>query len=194
MSYTSVPDNACYPGTQILKNKAGLKIQAELDKFELAMFLLRSEDPWPIGRLNLQHYKDLHHHFFQDVYEWAGKFRDIRIGKNGHRFCFPEHIENLMGDLFEGLAKRYNLRGYSRNDFILLLTHFLSELNAIHPFREGNGRTQMAFSILLTENAGFQFNYEKLEPETVLEAMIHSFRGNLLPLQILLNSIVSEPE
>ena len=54
--------------------------------------------------LDVRHYLALHHHLFQDVYDWAGTNRSIRIGKDGSWFCFPEHIEGEMEKLFGWLA------------------------------------------------------------------------------------------
>ena len=65
--YDAVDDPLCYPGTQVLKNKAGLTDQGELDQFEQLMFLTRSEEPLPDGNLDYEHYKAIHKHFFQDA-------------------------------------------------------------------------------------------------------------------------------
>ena len=68
--YDATEDPLCYIGTSILINKAGLRSQDELDQFEQLMFLTRSEEPLPDGALDYAHYKRIHHHFFQDVYDW----------------------------------------------------------------------------------------------------------------------------
>ena len=90
MSYAATSDPLCYEGSSVLKNKAGIKVQGELDAFELSMFLARSDEKYPAGKLDYAHYKSLHKHLFQDVYEWAGEVRNIRIGKGVIWFCFPE--------------------------------------------------------------------------------------------------------
>ena len=79
--YDAIDDPLCYPGTQVLKNKADLLDQEELDQFEQLMFLTRSEEPLPDGDLDYEHYKAIHHHFFQDVYDWSGRPREVRTGK-----------------------------------------------------------------------------------------------------------------
>ena len=107
--YDATEDPFCYPGTFILKNKAGLRNQDELDQFEQLMFLTRSEEPLPDGTLDYIHYKRIHHHFFQDVYDWAGKPREIRTGKGGNWFCYPEYIDAEMGKIFTQLTEEGHL-------------------------------------------------------------------------------------
>ncbi len=83
-----------------------------------------------------------------------------------------------MDALFAGLAPDDNLRGLDKATFASKAAHFLSELNAIHPFREGNGRTQLSFLALLAEQAGHPLDMERLDPQGILEATIESFGGD----------------
>lgn len=190
MSYASGTDALCYPGTAVLRNRAGLQDQERLDAFELAMVITRAKEKWPSGRFDVRHYLALHHHLFQDVYDWAGTIRSIRIGKDGIWFCFPEHIESEMEKLFGWLADEGHFQTLSGANFAGQAARFLSELNAIHPFREGNGRVQMSFLTLLTDNAGLPFNAAALEPRRAMQAMIESFKGSILPLERLILDIV----
>ena len=147
--YDAVPDPYCYPGTTVLKNLADIRDQAELDEFEATMTALRAEEPLPRGRLGTVHFKAIHRHLFQDVYAWAGRYRTVRIAKDGSAFCYPEHIDREMRNLFASLKEQGFLGRRAAPDFAADAVAFLSSLNAIHPFREGNGRTQMAFLSLL---------------------------------------------
>lgn len=192
MSYTSGQEKLCYPGTGVLRNKAGIREQQLLDAFELEMVITRSKEAWPSGILNHSHYLSLHHHLFQDVYDWAGTIRTVRIGKDGIWFCYPEHIVAEMERLFGWLAMENCFQGLSSREFAGKSARFLSELNAIHPFREGNGRTQMSFLTLLTGNAGLPFNFYALDPQKAMNAMIDSFKGQLLPLENLISELVRE--
>lgn len=69
--YDVTEDPLCYPGTNVLRNKADLTDQDALDQFEQLMFLTRSEEALPEGELDYAHYRAIHHHFFQDVYAWV---------------------------------------------------------------------------------------------------------------------------
>lgn len=77
----------------MLINKAGISDPDELSEFETSKARTRATDAWPDGKLDKAHYYALHRHFFQDVYDWAGKPRTIRTGKGGHWFCYPAFIE-----------------------------------------------------------------------------------------------------
>ena len=76
-------------------------------------------------------------------------------------------------------------------DFAAPLGNFLAELDAVHPFRAGNGRPPLAFLAMLGEHAGFAFNEDKLDRERVMQAMIMSFSGNEAPLISLVHDIIS---
>ncbi|MCW5728359.1 Fic family protein [Parvibaculum sp.] len=180
--YGAAADPYCYPGTIVLRNIPGLRDQAALDKFETASTAQRADEPLPSGRLSVAHYRALHHHLFQDVYSWAGKFRTVRIFKDGSAFCYPENIRREMSELFDALKARRGLRGLTADSFAREATAFLTTLNAIHPFREGNGRTQTAFLALIAAQAGHPVDLRKLEPEIFLKAMIASFHGDEKPL------------
>jgi cell filamentation protein len=190
VSYASGSDPLCYPDSTVLRNKAGIQNQAQLDAFELEMVLSRSTEPWPSGQVDAAHYLSLHHYLFQDVYDWAGTIRSIRIGKDGSWFCYPEHIAGEMEKLFNWLAAERQFQSLRGVDFASKAARFLSELNAIHPFREGNGRTQMSFLILLAERAGLPFNIAALDPKRAMRAMIDSFTGRIEPLEMLIRDLV----
>jgi cell filamentation protein len=190
--YAAVEDPYCYPGTTILKNKLGLKSQRELDAFESEMSFERSTESLPAGRLSYSHYRAIHRHLFQDVYAWAGKVRTVRISKGESTFCYPEHIDQEMAKLFRALRRAGYLRGTSPQVFAKQSAHFLAELNAVHPFREGNGRTQLTFLTLLAERAGYPLVLKRMHPERIMQAVIASFGGQEAPLaRMILNLVVS---
>ena len=94
-----------------------------------------------------------------------------------------------MTKLFASLARQNNFAGLSKTEFAKRAAHFLAELNAIHPFREGNGRTQREFVQLLARRSGYLLRWKLANKEELLQASIESFRGNLLPLSDILWSI-----
>lgn len=126
---------------------------------------------------------------FQDVYAWAGKPRTVRLSKQQSVFCYPEHIDHEMRRIFAALAAERHLRGLERGRFIDRVAYYLSEINAVHPFREGNGRTQLLFMTLLAERAGHPIRAEQLDPDPFLGAMIASFDGDLGPLKAVMRRI-----
>ncbi len=190
MMYGADEDPLCYPGTHVLRNRAGIKDAQELEQFEMAMFLIRAEEVWPEGDMDYAHYKAIHRHFFQDVYEWAGEPRRIRIGKGGNWFCYPEHIDREMAGIFAQLSAENRLIGLPAPAFAARAAHYLGDINAVHPFREGNGRTQLAFLTLRATRAGFACDEECLDRDRVMNAMIHSFHGNEGPLAALIAQMI----
>jgi cell filamentation protein len=180
--YDAVEDPYCYPGTTVLKNKLRLVVQKDLDAFEAEIVAQRAEEPLPTGKLTYPHYRAIHRHLFQDVYDWAGKIRTVRISKGGSMFCYPESIDREMSKLFGSLAGQKQFKGLTAEAFATRAAHFLAELNAIHPFREGNGRIQLTFLTLLAEVAGHPLAIERLDPDDVMQAMIESFGGEEKPL------------
>jgi cell filamentation protein len=180
--YEADADPYCCPGTTVLKNIPDLRSQDDLDRFEAAATTQRADEPLPTGRLSVSHYYAVHRHLFQDVFVWAGKPRTVRLAKSGSAFCYPEHIEREMRTLFADLKARRGLSGMSPNEFADQVATFLATLNAIHPLREGNGRTQLTFMALLSDRAGHPLDLDRLEPEQFLEAMVASFRRDTLDL------------
>lgn len=191
MVYAAESDPLCYPGTTVLRNLLDIHDQSELDEFELALFLTRADEAFPAGDLDYPHYLALHRHLFQDVYAWAGEPRTIRIGKGGNWFCYPEYIDAEMQRVFGELSAAGHYSSTSAEVFAAGAAHVLAEINAIHPFREGNGRTQLAFLAILADNAGHGFDDDELDRDRVMKAMISSFSGNEAPLTRLIQDIVA---
>ncbi len=191
--YDAVSDPYCYPGTTVLKNLPGLRDQRALDGFETAITAQRADEPLPAGRLSVRHYCAVHRHLFQDVYAWAGRFRTVRIAKEGSAFCYPEHIGPQMARLFASLRRQDFLKHRSAAQFAKGAAAFLSTLNAIHPFREGNGRTQTSFLVLLAVRADHPLDVQRLMPEEFLAAMIASFKGQDRLLERQIRTLIAQP-
>jgi cell filamentation protein len=189
--YQAEPDPYCYPDSSVLKNKAGLTSEAALEAFETAMTFARAEEPLPSGRLSITHYRAIHHHLFQDVYAWAGQYRTVRLAKGTSTFCYPNRIAVEMTRIFTWLKQNNFLRHRTQADLAAGAAHFLAVLNAIHPFREGNGRTQLSFLALLADRAGHPIDLGQLDADATLEAMIASFNGDEAPLTSLIEDLAS---
>lgn len=181
--YDSFDDPYCYPGTSVLKNKLDLHDYAELEAFEHESASAKGDDSLPSGVFDPVHYRAIHRHLFGEVYDWAGEYRTVRTSKGGDMFCYPEYIAEQMELLFASLDSGPFAGSGSREDFIAAAATFLADLNAIHPFREGNGRTQLTFLFLLGERASFELDMARIRPQEMLTAMIASFNGKLGPLE-----------
>jgi cell filamentation protein len=137
------------------------------------------------------HYRAIHRHLFQDVFEWAGRWRTLHIAKGGSMFCYPEHIDAEIRKLFERLASDRFLTELPAATFANEAAHVLAELNAIHPFREGNGRAQLTYLTLLAARAGHTLALEHMDPATMLAAMIESFKADERPLAKLIAELIA---
>jgi cell filamentation protein len=189
-AYDAFEDPYSYPGTTVLKNLLDITDQDTLQAFEVEISMLRAEEPLPEGEFDSAHYCCVHHHLFQDVYDWAGQYRTVRTAKGGNSFCYPENIPAQMDALFRGLRGGESFAKRSSDEFIRELSLFLGELNAIHPFREGNGRSQLAFIGLIGVTFRHPLNFERLNPVTFLPAMIASYFGNQGPLIVELKNLL----
>ena len=139
----------------------------------------------------MAHLCKIHAYLFQDVYEWAGEIRSIDIIRGGSRFCNVRQIQSYSNTVFSDLAAENYLIDLEPKVFASRLAHYLSEINAIHPFREGNGRVQRLFISQLAEQAGYTLDYSALGQEDIYPVMQASFLGNEQPLAELILKIVS---
>jgi len=181
--YDAFDDPYAYPGTMVLKNLIETKDPQVLQDFELEMTALRAAEPFPRGRFSPTHYRAIHHHLFQDVYSWAGRYRTVRTAKGGNMFCYPEYIRNEMVGAFGSLRQQSFLKRRTFGAFVDGAAVFLTDLNAIHPFREGNGRAQLSFMHQLAIHAGHPLDFTRIRPNEFLQAMIASFAGDMAPLR-----------
>jgi cell filamentation protein len=188
--YDAVDDVYCYPGSTVLRNRLDIREQDRLEEYIAAITFQRADEPFPEGRLDYAHFLAIHHHLFQDVFDWAGKIRTVRISKQGNPFCYPEYIDREMRRVFAELETANDLRDLDPETFARKAAHLLAELNAIHPFREGNGRTQNTFLTILAVQAGYPLDLESLNRPDMMRVMIASFGGDEEPLARLIRQLM----
>jgi cell filamentation protein len=194
MSRYNADDVYCIPGTAVLKNKAGITNQDLLDEYEADFTAIRILElaHTPVeGSFDLAHLCKIHAYLFQDVYEWAGEIRSVDIIRGDSRFCNVRQIQSYSNTVFSELASENYLIGLEPKVFASRLAHYLSEINAIHPFREGNGRVQRLFISQLAEQSGYSLDYSSLNQTEIYPVMQASFLGNEEPLAELILKIVS---
>ncbi|MDN5930900.1 MAG: Fic family protein [Pseudonocardia sp.] len=176
----------------VLRNLPGLTDRAALAQVEAGVSAIRlaelEEHDLP-GRYDLDHLQAFHRRVFGDIYDWAGELRTVSIGK-GMPFCLPQHLRSSGETLFVQLARRRYLEGLDRAAFVDNLAGFLGELNALHPFREGNGRTQRAFCGQLARAAGHPIRWALLDGAENITASKAAHLGDLDPLRRMLDRLV----
>ena len=190
MSRYDADDVYCIPGTAVLKNKAGITDQDLLDEYEgdfTAIRLLELTQNPIQGSFDLAHLCKIHSYLFQDVYEWAGEVRSVDIIRGDSRFCNVRQIQSYSHTIFSALSAEKYLVNLEPTVFANRLAHYLSEVNAIHPFREGNGRVQRLFISQLAEHAGYSLDYSALDQAELYPVMQASFLGDERPLSELIS-------
>ena len=172
-STTENSDPYLYPRTTVLKNLRGLTDPRELEAFEARSTHRRLAEliEAPLsGRRDAVLLKAIHRHIFQDVFEWAGEFRSMDISKGGHLFGRAAFLEAALNQTFGKLAGENYLAGLDADRFVDRAAYYLGELNAAHPFRDGNGRTQREFIRELGLKSGYYSDWRGTTPEETIEA------------------------
>ena len=187
----------CYPGTQILVNKLDIRDGVELAKVEREISIVKAAvlTDTITGKFDLSHLKSIHKFLFEDIYDWAGKIRTVDIAK-GHVFCLVQFIEQQFDNLYAELKKDNFLKGADDIEYVSeRISYYLSELNVIHPFREGNGRTQRIFCQQLCKNTGkFYLDFSMADENEMLEASATSFECDYTLMDILIRKCIKEIE
>jgi cell filamentation protein len=169
-------DPYVYPGTEVLINMEDIRDADELEQVERIMTAQRLREGLPNLALTPEGYRSLHRHLFQDVYAWAGQDRIVDIAKGNSYFCRADFIGKELAKRFEAIRAENGLKGLSAEQFAERAAEHVSELNAIHPFREGNGRVQRAFLVVLGRQAGHRIEMQRIEPSAWNEASRVGFR------------------
>ena len=146
-----------YSGTDVYVNKLGIRDRIVLEATEESLTADRAAEGFPPRAHHRTYagFKAIHRHLFQDVYQWAGRERNYTTGRSAVPFAVPRYIAGWMESLFKQLAHDRYLVGRSKRDFATEAARYVNEINACHPFIDGNGRTQRFWLRMLANNAGF---------------------------------------
>jgi cell filamentation protein len=178
--------------TGILKNLLGCRTEEELSLKERELSYLRQTELWlhPIEpTFDLAHLQAIHKHLFQDIYSWAGRLRSIDISRDETLFAPHSRIEPYAQTVFAKLAaERHSIATVGLAG---RLAHYLGEINAMHPFREGNGRTQRIFIDQLAKENGYAILWSRCSQQEIIAASVaaHHRDSNMLTDLIRLNLV-----
>jgi cell filamentation protein len=188
-------DPYVYPESNVLRNLRDIHDAGQLSKFEAIATTRRTVEleHEPIqGRFDARHLQAIHRRIFQDVYEWAGAFRTVNISKSGDPFAFVEHIVSSLDKTFAELKKKLHPGGSDPDRFALRGAYYLGEINAVHPFREGNGRAQREFIRELGLHDGLTIDWRQVSREEMIEASRRSLRIDNAGLEQLLRKALEK--
>lgn len=175
--YAEGESQYCYPQSYVLKNKLNLRdydILKEAETEFVTARLLELEIKPIAGLFDKKHLYSIHKYLFQDIYDFAGKTRKEDISKGNTKFCVYLYIDDQLDELFAKLNRQGVNKGSSNEDKIGYLAFAMAELNIIHPFREGNGRSIREFIRVYALHLGFTIDWSRVNRHTMLDAMIES--------------------
>jgi cell filamentation protein len=159
-----------YPDSNVLRNKFGITDPVLLERRERQFVTARIESGTPKGNFDLPHLQNIHRHLFQDVYTWAGEIRKVDMHKGGSQFHPCERIEVGMADVHKRLSQQQYLKQLQQSDFAKEAAEYIGDVNRLHPFREGNGRTQLQYLKQLGEQAGHSIDLSRFKRESWIRA------------------------
>lgn len=172
--------DSCYPNSTCLINKFNIKDDKKLSEIEAEITfakaaVLESKEVKP--PFDFDFYKSIHRFLFEDLYDWAGALRKIDISKKGTSFCSVNELENLCKACFNRLEQANYFKGLSKEKFVEEIVDLYQTTNFLHPFREGNGRTQRIFISKLIKYNGYDFNFSNINPDLLMIATIKAANG-----------------
>ncbi|GHU40800.1 Fic family protein [Spirochaetia bacterium] len=191
-------ENYCYSNTTILRNKQGIKDEealtvAEREISSLRLLQLRGKSI--NGNFDLDHLCKIHRFIFSDIYKWAGNLRRGEfLSKGGSIFCRGQFLKNTSDEIFTKLSNENQLRKLPKEQFIKRLAFYMGEVNALHPFREGNGRTAREFFRQLSFKAGYTLDFGNTNTDELLKADIDAFNGDCAGLVVILDKATQQSQ
>lgn len=175
--YTTVQSLYCYPDSDVLKNKLNIRDRDELKQAEEEITALKQymlmESPIK-GRFTKTHLMNIHRFLFEDIYPFAGHIRREQISKGDTMFFPPHLIGQELDKVFAKLHGDKMLYETDRKRQIEHLSYIMSELNIIHPFREGNGRSIRELIRCMALYYGFSLDWSRVDRDTMIDAAVKS--------------------
>jgi toxin-antitoxin system, toxin component, fic family len=172
--------DSCYEGTICLINKLDIRDEEELASVEAALTLanigLLEQEPLE-GHFDFAHYRAIHKFLFGELYEWAGEIRTVNLSKKGTQFVPADEIEQVGNAIFNRLVEMNFFCDEGIDTFVEHITEFYCDTNRLHPFREGNGRTQRVFLTQLIRHAGYDIDFSNVDMDELMIATIHAANG-----------------
>ena len=186
--YTTAQSIYCYPDTNILKNKLNIKDNKLLKTAEEEITLIKQMELLknPIkGNFSKSHLMNIHRFIFDDIYPFAGKIRREQISKADTMFYPPDLINRELDKVFSKIKEQDMLSEKNGEKIFDNLAYVMAELNIIHPFREGNGRTIREFIRLMAKRLNYNLNWGNVDKGKILEASIMSVDNYRVLIKIL---------
>lgn len=186
--YTTTQSIYCYPNSNVLKNKLNITDNSVLKTAEEEITLIKQMELLknPIkGNFTKAHLMNIHRFIFEDIYSFAGKLRREQISKADTMFYPPNLIDRELDKVFAKIKEKNMLRESDKEKAFDNLAYVMAELNIIHPFREGNGRSIREFIRLMAKRMGYDINWGDVDKEELLSASTQSVDGYKVLISVL---------
>lgn len=180
------------PNTGLLRNLLGITDREVLLFVESAVVTKRLQELYetPIKIKGIDSLFEIHKHLFQDIYGWAGKKRKVEISKGDKQFFPTSHFDIAFRYIDQLIAEFKKINKSNKELLAEKLSEILENINFLHPFREGNGRTQREFLRLLALEKGLKLNLNPPDNKNVfdqymkgtIESDVQTFSGLIVEL------------
>lgn len=192
--YDAINSKYTYKNSEVLKNKLDIRDEKSLKEYETKMVALKLISLRRIIKdrfgkeFSEKRLKFIHEHLFIEVYDFAGKYRQENITKDNFKFSEYIYIEENIKAIMKKIDLEY-LRTLSFDELISFISSIMTDLNVLHPFREGNGRATREFIRELLEELGFEINFFEIDYEEVLKASKLAVVDEMQQINLLKKSI-----
>ena len=192
--YEAINSRYTYKNSDVLVNKLDIKDEEKLKAYETKIVALKlaSLQKMEFDRsYDENHLKFIHKYLFEEVYEFAGEYRKENITKENFLFSQYQFIEDNIKDIIKSI----NLEKYKELNFEELvkeISKVMTDLNVLHPFREGNGRATREFIRELLEDLGYEINWFLIDYNDILNASIKAVIDDNEQIELLKRSIIKK--
>lgn len=166
-----------YDDVDVLINKLEIKDKELLDEYErrivsLKLFIITHTKF--SDRFDANHLKEIHNFLFSEVYGFAGEFREENLAKGDFRFAGCDYIVSEIERILKPITNFDAYKDATLDEISEKIAYYVSEINVIHPFREGNGRTYREFVRQFAAKCGWNLEWSKCTYEDIYNASIES--------------------
>lgn len=186
-------DPYLYPNSNVLRNISEIKDAEKLEKFEQNVTEINALDAAEYARdrnINFVLWLEIHRLLFKEIFQWAGEIRNVQMAKDNVVFAHPENINSEAKIIFDKLESDNYLQNIDKDVLSKKLAYYFTELNALHPFREGNGRSQKLLINELVRQLGHKVAWNKITSTEHMEAVKSGFFGSNKKLENLFKKII----
>lgn len=190
--YDSINSKYTYPASNVIKNKMDIKDEKKLEEYERQMVAFKlatiRKHKMP-EKFDANRLKYIHEFLFSEIYDFAGKYREENITKDNFMFAQFEYIDENVNEILNKIDVE-KLKEMSFDEKLKNISYYMTELNVLHPFREGNGRTIREFIRQLLNELKLDIDFSKIEYEEIIRVSKLAVIDDTEQINLLKNSVV----